>query len=1066
MKFIADLHIHSSFSRATSKSLNPENLGIWAQKKGITLIGTGDFTHPGWISVLKEKFDERGNGLYGLKPELENIIFKKVPENCRSRTKFILSGEISCIYKKGGKTRKLHHLILMPDFESVTRLNKELDRVGNILSDGRPILGLDSKALLEMVLEASDKAFFIPAHVWTPWFSLFGSKSGFDNIEECFEDLTPYIYALETGLSSDPPMNRLLSSLDNYLLVSNSDAHSPSKLGREANVFNTEMDYDHIIKSMKTKKGFEGTIEFYPEEGKYHLDGHRKCGLRLHPDETRKHKGICPVCGKVLTVGVLHRVSELSDRRKPSLSKEYYSLIPLVEILSEILGTGPNTKTVSIAYERLLNTLGPELKILLDIPLEDIAAIGGPLLSTAVSRMREGKVICREGYDGEYGTISLFHKSEKHELMGQRSLFKTVQSGTAPSRSFDNIAKPTTNYPGKTGKKTSNSGNTRDPLNPDQKKAVQHEKGNLLIVAGPGTGKTMTLTHRIAHVIKEDNVRPDQVLALTFTNKAAREMKYRIIKLLPDNLNKGINISTFHGFCLETLRCEWEILNLPRNFILCSERDSSITADEVAVDEGKTLHLAGKLKRDLSRLKWLDVTGNKIEEKDIDIYSLYKSYNSRLRERGMLDLSDLETELLRLFINFPDMGMKYSNRYLRIFIDEYQDTSPIQSAILNELVKKGINEICAIGDPDQAIYGFRGADIGNFYRYKNDFPGTKEIVLSVNYRSTDNILKAASEVIGGEKPLKGTTGKGIPVQIAECASPAEEAEMVVEQIEKLLGGTSYFSLDSGRVASHEDGHDLGFSDISVLFRLNSQGDAFEESFSRAGIPYIRSGEMPLINKYPADVMWRFLQTAQYPGNDYFKKRYNDLVKEYGLNKGLGPEIFKGEEGPAELFEKILSIHDFDLSSPEIEYTVDRLRTMANNIMGDPGTLLDTLSLDRSIDHSSLYGDRVTLMTVHAAKGLEWPAVFITGCEDRLFPLSIFGEYDSEEEKRLFYVGMTRAKNQLFLSSARKRNINGRIIDTRPSPYLSFIPENVRASIQRSKWKSGRKKQTQLQLFSS
>jgi DNA helicase-2/ATP-dependent DNA helicase PcrA len=1066
MKFIADLHIHSRFSRATSKDLNPENLNIWARKKGIALIGTGDFTHPGWIQELKERLDEKENGLYGLKPELEESILKEFPASCTSQTKFILSGEISCIYKKGGRTRKLHHLILMPDFESVARLNKELDRVGNILSDGRPILGLDSKVLLEMVLEASERAFFIPAHVWTPWFSLFGSKSGFDDIEECFEDLTPHIYALETGLSSDPPMNRLLSSLDNFLLVSNSDAHSPSKLGREANIFNTEMDYDHITQSMKTKKGFEGTIEFYPEEGKYHLDGHRKCDLRLHPDETRKHNGICPVCGKKLTVGVLSRISELSDRKKPVLSKEYYSLIPLVEILSEILGTGPNTKTVSKVYEKLLNALGPELKILMDTPIEDMAAIGGQLLSTAVSRMREGKVICREGYDGEYGTISLFHESEKHELMGQKRLFEAVQPKTVPSRSFNNIAKRSIDRPGKNRKKTYGSGNALDTLNPDQKKAVQHKKGHLLIVAGPGTGKTMTLTHRIAHLIKENIVRPDQILALTFTNKAAKEMIDRVLKLLPDNLNKEIKISTFHGFCLEILRSEWEILKLPRDFVLCSERDSSITADEVAISEGKSLQLAGRLKRELSRLKWLDVTNNEIEEKGLEIYSLYKGYKRRLREQGMLDLYDLETETLRLFQNFPNTGMKYTGRYSRIFIDEYQDTSPIQSAILNELVKDGINEICAIGDPDQAIYGFRGADIGNFHRFKKDFPGAKDIILSINYRSTVNILKAASGVMGGEMPLKGSAGKGAPVLITECASQSEEAEMVVEQIEKLLGGTGYFSLDSGRVASHEDGLNLGFGDISVLYRLNSQGNAFEESFSRAGIPYIRSGETPLINKYPADVIWRFLQAVQYPDNAYFKKRYIDLVEKYGLINGLDPEIFQGGKNPEKLFEKILSMHEFDISSPEAQYTVDRLRAMANNTMGDLRAFLDTLSLDRGIDHSILYGDRVTLMTVHAAKGLEWPVVFITGCEDRLFPLSIFGKYDGEEERRLFYVGMTRGKKQLFLSSARKRNINGRIIDMLPSSYLSSIPEDIRSTVQRSKRKPVRKKQTQLQLFSS
>ncbi len=267
MKFIADLHIHSRFSRATSRSLTPESLSLWGQKKGIKVIGTGDFTHPEWVPELKEKLEESETGLFRLRPEFAKEIEGDIPQSCASQTLFILSGEISCIYKKDGRTRKIHHLILMPDFESVEKFNRALDRVGNIKSDGRPILGLDSKILLDMMLNASERAFLIPAHVWTPWFSLFGSKSGFDAIEECFEDLTPHIHALETGLSSDPPMNRLLSALDKYLLVSNSDAHSPSKLGREANIFDTAADYDSMIRAMTEKKGFEGTIEFLSRRG-------------------------------------------------------------------------------------------------------------------------------------------------------------------------------------------------------------------------------------------------------------------------------------------------------------------------------------------------------------------------------------------------------------------------------------------------------------------------------------------------------------------------------------------------------------------------------------------------------------------------------------------------------------------------------------------------------------------------------------------------------------------------------------------------------------------------------
>lgn len=393
MKFMADLHIHSRFSRATAKDLDPEHLTLWAQKKGITVMGTGDFTHPAWVSELKDKLIEAEDGLYQLRPDLQKQVDEAVPLSCLAPIRFLLSGEISCIYKKNGMTRKIHHLILMPDMASVLRFNERLERIGNITSDGRPILGLDSRDLLEIALEASEKAFLIPAHIWTPWFSLFGSKSGFDDLEECFQDLTGHIHALETGLSSDPPMNRLLSALDSYVLISNSDAHSPGKTGREANIFDTGLDYTQMIQAMTTGRGFMGTIEFFPEEGKYHLDGHRKCQIRFQPTETVDHNGLCPQCGKPLTVGVLHRVHELSNREHPRLSKNFFSLIPLTEILSELLSVGPATKKVTSFYEKILAELGPELKILLDCPLDEIKASGGPILSEAVHRMRRQQVI-------------------------------------------------------------------------------------------------------------------------------------------------------------------------------------------------------------------------------------------------------------------------------------------------------------------------------------------------------------------------------------------------------------------------------------------------------------------------------------------------------------------------------------------------------------------------------------------------------------------------------------------------------------------------------------------------
>ena len=1065
MKFIADLHIHSRFSRATSRSLTPESLSLWGQKKGIRVIGTGDFTHPEWVPELKEKLEGSETGLFSLKPEYAKEIEGDIPQSCASQTLFILSGEISCIYKKDGRTRKIHHLILMPDFESVEKFNRALDRVGNIKSDGRPILGLDSKILLEMMLDTSERAFLIPAHVWTPWFSLFGSKSGFDAIEECFEDLTPHIHALETGLSSDPPMNRLLSALDKYLLVSNSDAHSPSKLGREANIFDTDADYDSMIRAMTDKKGFEGTIEFYPEEGKYHMDGHRKCNMMLQPHDTIRNKGICPECGKPVTVGVFHRVAELADREHPVLQNKFYNLIPLSEILSEILGSGPNTKTVEGAYEKLLTELGPELDILLNKDLSDIEAAGGILLSKAISRMRTGEVIKQEGYDGEYGVIRLFREAEKHELTGQKKLFKVAETKT--EKKAGQVIKKEI----KAKKKDLKTGNRitfldpiLDPLNDMQRKAVLHTGTHLIVNAGPGTGKTLTLTHKIAAEIQTNNILPGQVLALTFTNKAAREMKERINILLTGITDKGINISTFHGFCLNCLREEVDNIDISPDFSVCSEGDSMLIVDDAADEIGADKQTVSRLKKALPDLKLMTVLGKVPGEDWWDILPLFKAYRGRLKSLNMMDFDDLECETLGLFSGCPDIALKYAVRFKRVFVDEYQDTNHVQSLILKQLIKDNINLICAIGDPDQAIYGFRGADADNFLKFTDDFSGACEISLSTNYRSTANILEAAAGILKKEKPLEGRSGPGDFVRIRECRTSAEEAEMVVEQIERILGGTSYFSLDSGRVASHEDGEDnTGFGDIAVLFRINSQGDALEEALSRAGIPCARSGERPLTGLYPVNVIMRYLQTQLFPDSGFYTDKYEELIRKYNLKADSVVKTLSKNADIIQIIDDVIASHNFDLSSDESNRTVARLKEIAAGSFAGPASVADILSLERGIDHSTLRGDRVALMSIHAAKGLEWPVVFIVGCEDKIMPLKLFGGSDDSEEKRLFYVGITRAGNRLILSHVKNRKLNNRSLDMNKSPYLELIPAKNIQPLGRTHWKP-KKREKQLTLF--
>ena len=413
MKFIADFHIHSKYSRATSPQSDLEHLEEQAVIKGIDVLGTGDFTHPEWFKNLKEKLEPAEPGLFRLK---------------NGKTRFILTSEISCIYSKNGKVRKIHILILAPDFETVEKINTKLSWIGNLKSDGRPILGLDAKELVKIILSVSSDCLIIPAHVMTPWFGLFGSKSGFDSLEECFEDYSKYIFAMETGLSADPKMLWRMPDVRKVTLISNSDAHSPAKIGREVNVFDTELNYSEIIEAIKSGdlKKFLYTIEFFPQQGKYYYDGHRKCEVSCSPQETKKYNGICPVCGRPLTIGVLTRVEELADKPKgfrPENAIPFKSLIPLKEIIADLLKVGVGTKGVEKEYKNLIEKFGSEINILLNTPASDLKETSLPEISEAISRLRKGEIHIDPGYDGEHGKIDIFSNGKKKKPSGQKNLF-------------------------------------------------------------------------------------------------------------------------------------------------------------------------------------------------------------------------------------------------------------------------------------------------------------------------------------------------------------------------------------------------------------------------------------------------------------------------------------------------------------------------------------------------------------------------------------------------------------------------------------------------------------------
>jgi len=414
MKFVADLHIHSKYSRATSRDMTLDSLAHWAKLKGISLMATGDFTHPEWLFLAKEKLIPQGNGFFKLMnlipPDNEYLqSFSVSPDD----VSFILSTEISFIYSKNGRVRKIHILLLAPDFESIEKINTRLSGIGNLRSDGRPILGLDARDFVKIVTHICPRCVVIPAHIWTPWFSLFGANSGFDVIEECFEEMTPQIFALETGLSSDPAMNWRLSQLDKYALISNSDAHSPSRIGREANVFDTDFSYSGLVQAIKRKdpEEFLYTIEFFPEEGKYHYDGHRNCGVVFSPEETIQHKGICPQCGKKLTIGVMHRITELADREPgaiPPMRVPYKNLIPLNEIIAQAIGKTAGCKSVWDIYFRYIHEFGDEHTILTEIPISQLMRMNSGRIAQGIERMRQGHVKIIPGHDGTYGIIDLF----------------------------------------------------------------------------------------------------------------------------------------------------------------------------------------------------------------------------------------------------------------------------------------------------------------------------------------------------------------------------------------------------------------------------------------------------------------------------------------------------------------------------------------------------------------------------------------------------------------------------------------------------------------------------------
>ncbi|MBN2016713.1 MAG: UvrD-helicase domain-containing protein [Candidatus Cloacimonetes bacterium] len=1046
MKFIADFHIHSHFSIATSKDLIPEELDSWAQKKGIAVVGTGDFSHPGWLKELEQKLEPAEQGLFTLRKDFQKVIYE-------NPTRFILTAEISNIYKKHGKVRKVHNVLFAPNFVTVEKIQNKLSQIGNITSDGRPILGLDSRDLLEIVLETSDDAFLIPAHIWTPWFSALGSKSGFDTIDECYDDLADHIFAVETGLSSDPPMNWICSFLDKYTLISNSDAHSPSKLGREANLFETELSYDSIHHAMKSgdNEQFLGTVEFFPQEGKYHFDGHRKCGVCWDPVETLKHNGICPQCGRKVTVGVLNRVAQLADRSDPEKRyhrHDFHSLITLDELLAEILEVGKTSKKVAQAYDTLIQKFGSEFDILLHAPLEEIEHKTNEILAEAIRRMRNGQVHIQEGYDGEYGIIQAFTKEELKDLQNQEALFSDLAEEVKPpskkplinfdiaafQKLHERVEEPALFIEKKKPDIPSPS-DFLSQLNDEQKRAVQYYPGPLLILAGPGTGKTRTLTARIAYCIKERGIKPQNILAVTFTNKAAEEMKERLDLLLDTTSKEELHVSTFHSFGYSILREHAGYFKRNSHFGILDEHDKQRFLLEKTECNKKDVK---KLSEEISKIKLTATPPSKIRKQVTK--SCFEKYEKALRQFNLFDIEDMIYKPVILLQNEESLRDFYQRKLQFILIDEFQDIDAAQYQLIR-LIKPDRNaNLTAIGDPNQAIYGFRGADVGYIDKFKKDYSQTVTISLLTSYRCSDTILRASNQVIQNQDMLSGLH-EGVKVNISSHGTDKSEAEFIAREIEQLIGGVRFFSMDSSITDGSEGSQVKSLADVAILCRLKAQISALEKALNDHSIPYQKVTEISLFFEEPVKSILDVLRLALNPSNLFL---IDELLKRNVLTMPDLNELKTCliEHNVQQALDMI--IKKFFKEKVRLEESVRKMMNYVENFDDDFDTFLKFTILGAGVDTSDFTLERVNILTLHAAKGLEFDCVFIAGCEDSILPYSLFEDKkcDLDEERRLFYVGMTRARELLYLTCAQSRFLFGKSYTLPRSPFISAIEQKL------------------------
>jgi len=805
-----------------------------------------------------------------------------------------------------------------------------------------------------------------------------------------------------------------------------------------ANLFDTEISYDAIMSAIQSGRGpaFGGTVEFFPQEGKYHVDGHRKCGIAWQPDETVAHDGLCSVCGKRVTVGVLHRVAQLADRSDPAdagTRPPFLSVIPLKEILSEILNVGPQSKAVARAYRTVVQKAGSEFYVLIHLPVDAVRQAGGEILAEAIRRMRAGDVVIRDGYDGEFGQIRVFSDDERPGRAAQDTLFGPPivrRKPMAHPKTTDVIIR-------RTQKKSNNVGSTStqvkiavsetldtfpDALNPSQRRAVEHVAGPALVASGPGTGKTRVLTCRIASLIRNQHVPPESILAVTFTNKAADTMRQRLGGLLGDQA-RSVTVSTFHSFGHAVLKAHADVVGRTPDFHIVGDREKEQILKTVLDCPARD---AAKAVRSISDAK--QAPSDAVPE---ELSCTFEAYEQFLREQNLFDLDDLIVKPVRIFEERQDILSDYIKRYLWMLIDEYQDVNATQYRLVRALMPGRDANLFCIGDPDQAIYGFRGADVRYIRRFRDDYPDAAVFTLEMSYRCSERILTASAEVvrnIDAQTALpSGTTGileglePGVKIRISRHTSDKSEAEFVARTIERLMGGLRFFSMDSAITQGEEDTEITSLSDFAVLCRTARQMGLIEKAFHDHTIPFQSVGDLSFFEREPVHTILNLVRLSVRPDNGFLRKECADAEL---FDPLVLEDIVSTAVQETDLKTRIETITSRLRSSDDApgQEDIRRLVELSFRFGDDVEDFLKWATLGSGIDLYDPRAEAVSLMTLHAAKGLEFPCVFITGCEDGLIPYGLFKgqKSDVEEEGRLLYVGMTRTKRLLYLSHAEKR----------------------------------------------